>query len=719
MNQIADSTDRGLNEQHGQMKDRFGISVDDQDSMLARALGHALSVDKEPQGLPRSVNVALFLRTLGVDENTLVATLLSDPRLREQLTMGNIRATYGRDIAQLVDSVHLLNTFRECEHEAIQGREQGERLRRMLLAMVKDVRALVIKLAYRLERLRLLAHERYLKRRCIARETLDIYAPLAHRMGIAQMKWELEDMAFRYLEPRVYKRIAADLEEKRAVREAYVVSFVSLLQEALEREQVPARVSGRPKHIYSIWQKMRDKDRLLEELYDLRAVRVIVEKVPQCYAVLGVVHMLWHHIPNQFDDYIANPKGNGYQSLHTAVMGPEGKVVEVQIRTEQMHEFAERGVAAHWLYKEGTELDSASRNNIAALQRLLENQDSGIELLEDFRDGFLQDRVFVFTPVGEVIELPKGSTPLDFAYSIHTEVGHRCRGAKVDGRIVALNYQLKSGEKVQILTTKQSRPSRDWLNPQTGFLVTSRARAKVRHWFKRQDRERNIQDGHLIIERELRRLGVDEGALEGLAKRFNLAGLEDLYAEVGRAEISVSQIVGNLQVPGISALTTSAPSVRRGLSRVKPGRGVKIRGVGNLLTQIAHCCHPMPGDAVVGYITRGKGVTVHRVDCVNAVNLAEQHHKRLIDVEWVDEGEVYEVQVRIEAYDRRGLLQDMVSILSKEKVSLLQANSGRPRDDHVVTMTLTLEISNTEQLSRLLARIVQVPNVVDAHRHAA
>jgi GTP pyrophosphokinase len=383
-----------------------------------------------------------------------------------------------------------------------------------------------------------------------------------------------------------------------------------------------------------------------------------------------------------------------------------------------MHAFAERGVAAHWVYKESAGQGSAMHNSIAALQRLLETQDSGSALLDAFRDGFLRDRVFVFTPAGEVVELPRGSTPLDFAYSIHTEVGHRCRGAKVDGRIAVLNHVLSSGEKVEILMAKQGRPSRDWLNSQTGFLRTARARAKVRQWFKKQDRQRNIQDGRVIVERELQRLGIHDRGLEELPGKFNLQALEDLYAEVGRGEISIAQIAGMLQVPGVSRTDGGAPPARRqGKIRGHGSGGIKIRGVGNLLTQIARCCHPMPGDAIVGYITRGKGITVHRADCANVLNLPEDHANRLIEVEWGDEAAVYEVQVRIEAYDRQGLLQDIVAILGKEKVNLLQANTTTHRVDQTVIMDLTLEISNTEQLSRLLTRIFQVPNVVLARRH--
>jgi GTP pyrophosphokinase len=712
---IQPDDDRVMGQQH-RFGERFGLLDGDESSCLARALRCAEDIERQMQGKPWGVDVALKLLGLGVDQETLIAALLSDPRLRDSLTLDSIRDSYGDSIAKLVSTVHWLNTFRECERKEIKAPEQTEGLRRMLLAMVKDMRAMLIMLVYRLQRLRLLPSESYEIRQCIARETLDIYAPLAHRLGIAQLKWELEDLAFRYLEPQAYKRIATELEEKRAARVAYVETFVKLLSKAIHDAHFTAEVSGRPKHIYSIWRKMCSKGRSLEALYDLHAVRVIVDKVSECYGVLGVVHAQWHYIPQEFDDYIANPKGNGYQSLHTAVIGPQGKIVEVQIRTRSMHEFAERGVAAHWLYKEGRSQNAVAQSNVASLQHLLEADNDGAALLEGLREGILQDRVFVFTPAGEIQELPLGATPLDFAYCIHTEVGHRCRGAKVNGRIVPLSYQLKSGEQVEILTTKQERPSRDWLNPQLGFLSTSRARSKVRNWFKRQDRDQNIQDGRIMIERELQRLGLRDADLQVAVKASNLHSVEDFYAEVGRGEISPVQVAGMLQVPNIPLPSEASNNISARQLREPSSSEIKIKGVGNLLTKIARCCGPVPGDPITGYITRGKGVTVHRADCSNILTLSYEQRDRIIEVEWGAAVEVYPVKVRIEAYHRQRLLEDIVAILGKEKVNLLRANTNIRQDAQHIVMDMTLAIANTEQLSRLLAKIVQVSNVVQARR---
>ncbi|MCP4408344.1 MAG: bifunctional (p)ppGpp synthetase/guanosine-3',5'-bis(diphosphate) 3'-pyrophosphohydrolase, partial [Gammaproteobacteria bacterium] len=415
----------------------------------------------------------------------------------------------------------------------------------------------------------------------------------------------------------------------------------------------------------------------------------------------------------------ANPKRNGYQSLHTAIIGPQGKIVEVQIRTREMHDFAERGVAAHWLYKEGGSQKEMARSSVSYLQNLLEADHDGKALLDSFKHGFLQDRIFVLTPTGDIQELPRGATPLDFAYSIHTEVGHRCRGAKVNGRIVSLNYSLKSGERVEILTAKQARPSRDWLNPQLGFLITSRAKAKVRHWLKHQNREQNIADGRGLMDREFQRLGLKDDGLEQVAHHFNLHNTAELCAEVGRGEISVMQIVGMLQIPDVPAQRLIPAEVTTSSKKERSPSEINIQGVGNLLTQLAHCCNPMPGDSIIGYITRGKGITVHRAECTNMLNLPENLRNRLIEVKWGDEGEVYPVKVRVEAYDRQGLLQDIVTIISKERVNLLRANTNTNQIDEYVVMDLTLEIANTQQLSGLLARFAQVPNVVHAKRLGA
>ena len=687
-----------------------------ENKLLERALELALSIGDTEPTVPCSVDVALVLLDLGVDHKTLIAALLSDPRLREVWCEERISTTFSGEIARLVKSVQWLNTFKECDQEQVQTAQQAECLRRMLLAVVKDIRAFLVKLAYRVEHLRILHKQRYATRRCIARETLDIYAPLASRLGVAQLKWKLEDLAFRYVDPQTYKNLAMALEESRAARESYIESFIATLSGALRKEGVHAEIYGRPKHIYSIWRKMQNKDCRFEDLYDLHAVRIIVNKVADCYAVLGVVHTLWHHIPHQFDDYVANPKENGYQSLHSAVVGPERKVVEIQIRTQEMHELAERGVAAHWLYKEGSDQNAVLQRNIASLQRLLEADYNDAELLDDFSHELFQDRVFVLTPTGEIKDLPRGVTPLDFAYSIHTEVGHRCRGAKVNGRIVTLNTVLNTGDQVEILTAKQGQPSRDWANPHLGYLYTSRARAKVRHWFKQLDRDKHIQEGRVIVERELKRLGVTGTDLETIPAHFNLHSVDEFMVAVGRGEVSPGQIAGIFRVPDLAESRLPTVEKRQGHKPAAPSDSIMIRGVGKLLTQIANCCKPVPGVPIIGYITRGKGVSIHGRDCPNVLNLAEGRCERLIEVDWGRGKELYPVDVRVEAYDRPGLLRDIAAVLGSEKVNLLRANTQTDQGDQSVTMDLVLEIEDAKQLSRVLAKFVQVHNVVEARR---
>ncbi|MEJ2059074.1 MAG: GTP diphosphokinase [Gammaproteobacteria bacterium] len=682
--------------------------------LVERALALLQEYADQDETRPRSIQVADLLIDLGADQTTLLTALLSDPRLRDRLPDDAIQQEFGDTIAGLVRNVNWLNTFRECREDSFQAPEQAEHLRRMLLAMVDDVRAVLIKLGYRVIRLRILPRQSYETRRCIARETLDIYAPLANRLGLGQLKWELEDLAFRYLEPQVYKRLAKSLEENRVGRERYIQDFIGRLKAALTTEGIEAQVLGRPKHIYSIWKKMQRKHLNFEELYDIRAVRVITDKIAGCYTALGVVHSLWTHIPKEFDDYIAHPKENGYQSLHTAVVGPQGKVVEVQIRTPEMHEFAEHGVAAHWRYKEGGKQDQALDRAINSLRHLLEHRDDDAELLESFHTELFTDRVFVLTPRGDVIDMPQGSTPLDFAYAIHTDVGNRCRGAKVNGRIVPLTYQLHNGEQVEVLTGKQASPSRDWYNPGSGYLNTARARQKVRHWFSQQDRERNLADGRALLERECSRFGVTAPDLPALQRRFHAQSEEELLLALGRGDISQAQLATALQPVEAPRLVPAAP---KRPSRKKPkGKGVQVRGVGNLLVQFARCCKPVPGDPIVGFITRGKGVTIHRQDCPNILKMPEEKRNRLIEVDWGGAAQTYTADLHIEAFDRQGLLRDITAVLSNEKVNVMSANTRTNADDQMVVMDLNVEIEDSVQLSRVLARIAQLPNVLTAQR---
>lgn len=688
---------------------------------LAEALNFAVQArDRDQLIRPRGIDVANILLGLKVDAQTLMAALLSDPYLRDTLGEGQVRAHFGETVANLVQKVNWLNTFNEYSEEEIREPEQAELLRRMLLAVVNDVRAVLIKLGYRVQRLRLLKHDDEGMRRKIARETLDIFAPLANRLGVGQIKWELEDLAFRYLQPEEYRKLAKELATNRAEREAYIHYFIAMLEKELHDNHVQARVYGRPKHLYSIWSKMQRKHLALDDLYDLLAVRVMVERVSDCYAVLGLVHGKWLHIPKEFDDYIANPKDNGYQSLHTVVIGPEGRPVEIQIRTRDMHAFAEFGVAAHWRYKEGGKQDVALDRSIASLRCLLDSKEDDHGLLEDFRSELFADQIFVLTPKGQVIRLKKGATPVDFAYAIHSEVGHRCRGAKVNGHIVPLTYALKSGEKVEILTAKHGGPSLGWLDPHMGYVRTPNARGKIRQWFKQQDHEKHLRAGKAILERERHKLGMPalkEAELDDLARHFHLPRVDDLLLGIGRGDISPAQLAATLKVPGFQqpAAPSAAPARRAVLAATETGE-VTIQGIRNLLMHFAHCCNPTPGTPIIGYITLGHGVAVHRQDCVNIIQLPSHKQARLIDVAWGTEPESFPVEIEVNAIDRKGLLKDVTHVLAQEHINIVRTNTVTNPKNQAATMEITIEIADLGQLSVALDKICQVHNVLRARR---
>ena len=663
--------------------------------------------------MPRGIDVAAILKTLGVDPATITAAILSDGRLTEQR---DIEQQFGTEIAVLLDSIHRLNSFKEYSPEVLDIPGQAEILRRMLLAMVDDVRAVTIKLAYRIQRLRNIPMEGYEVRKYIARETLDIYSPLANRLGIAQLKWELEDLAFRYLQPQIYRQIAKSLAENRVYREEYIEQFKAQLRAALEKENIQAEVSGRPKHIYSIWRKMQRKQVDLNELYDIRAVRVTTDNIASCYEILGLVHGLWRYIRTEFDDYITNPKVNGYQSLHTVVIGPEGAMVEIQIRTTEMHEFAELGVAAHWRYKEGGRHDAAVEKSILYIRALLDNKGDDKNLLTDFHTEMYADRIFVLTPRGQLKDLVKGATPLDFAYAIHTEVGHRCRGAKVDGRIVPLTYQLQSGEKVEILTTKEGGPNRSWMDPQQGYLKSTHAINKVRAWFKQQNHEKNRQDGKALLEQERQRLGLETIDLGELTRHFHLNRQEDLLIKVGRGDISPLQLVGALE---IAPKEEKRPPLKKGLAnKAEESANVSVQGVGNILTHFARCCKPVPGDPIVGYITQAKGITIHRQQCRNILCLSTEHQKRLLDVNWGDESQVFPTHIFVQAFDRPGLLGDITQIINHAKANILEVNSRIDPQGLSVTMIISIAIRDTAHLTGILEKIAQLNNVLEARRNS-
>lgn len=665
---------------------------------------------------PRGIDVAQIVHGLRVDALTVEVALLSDPYLRDTLDEHEIETRFGGVVADLVKKVNWLNTFDEYRPEELKEPNQVELLRSMLLAVVNDVRAVLVKLAYRLQRLRLLKDQDETLKRKIALETLDIFTPLANRLGVGQLKWELEDLSFRYLDPETYKRLAKSLAANRAERERFVNRVIDELRQELEVAGIKARVFGRPKHIYSIHRKMERKDLPLEELYDLHAVRVIVDDVPTCYTVLGVVHGHWLHIPREFDDYIANPKDNGYQSLHTVVVGPDGKPVEIQIRTEAMHSFAEYGVAAHWRYKEGGKQDAALDRNIAALRRLLENKDEDDHsILESFRAELFEDQIFVLTPKGMVIRLRKSATPVDFAYAIHTEVGHRCRGAKINGRIVPLTTELKSGDKVEILTAKHGGPSLGWLDPHLGYVKTSHARGKIRAWFRQQDHEKHLRAGRTILDRERQKLGIREIDLEDLARHFHLPRADDLLLAIGRADISPSQLAGVLRFPGWHP-PAPLPRPPKPLPPDLVSQEITIQGVRNVLVHRARCCQPTPGDPIIGYITLGRGIAIHRRDCLNILQLVPERRARLIDVSWGADPEVYPVELEVLAVDRKGLLKDIADILAAAHINILGTHSHTDRDDRSVVMHITAEITDLAQLSHVLDKIETLSNVVAARR---
>ncbi len=679
------------------------------------ALEYLNELEDDPDH-PAGSQVCAILQPLGVDETTLIAAILSDIRLADKLTLDVIHQRFGTQVEMLVKNVRNLISFKPTLENKNKTPEQAERLRRFLLSMVDDVRAVLIKLAFRVARLRLIKDFDPQLRKSIALETLDIFAPLANRLGVAQLKWEMEDFAFRYLEPDTYKKIARGLDENRIQREQYLHQFQEEFLHNLETTGVPAKVYGRPKHIYSIWKKMNDKQLGLDELYDLRALRVIVEDVTACYTVLGVINSNWRTVRREFDDYIAHPKPNGYQSLHTVVIGPEGKHIEIQIRTEAMHEFAELGFAAHWRYKEGSAQDNAMEKVIISLRGILDDGEGDSGLLENFQAEIFPDKVFVLTPDNDAVELSQGATPLDFAYAIHTEVGHRCRGAKVDGKIVPLTAILEQGQQVEVLTSKLPNPSRDWMNPQTGYLASPRARSKVRHYFHKLEYDDNLEAGHRILEQTIKRWNVH---LEesGLIKHFRKKDLEGVHVDIGRGSIRQTQLdaLYRPETPGKLLGGELKEDVADELNDEYKGRHT-VSGVSDLLTRIAKCCKPIPGDEVVGYITLGQGVTVHKQDCPNMTHLPEERQNRLINIDWGQDIETYPVDVEIEAYQRNGLLNDITQLLSSLKVNLLRADSHYDMNYQIQMLEITVQIQDSEQLSLILNRLAQIKNVISASR---
>ncbi|MEE9423110.1 MAG: GTP diphosphokinase [Gammaproteobacteria bacterium] len=675
--------------------------------------------------LTHCLAVAEIVHHLNLDHESVAAAVLHDVVEDTPVTLEQIERDYGSSVARLVDGVTKMGRIDEMRGMSSQSEmdtHHAENIRKLLLAMAEDVRVVLIKLADRLHNMRTLRYLDETRQLRIARETLDIYAPLANRLGIWQIKWELEDLSLRYLDAEAYHKIASLLDGRRVDRERHIELVKTSLKESFAHTGIDAEISGRPKHIYSIWKKMQRKNVDFFQIFDVQAVRVLVVNVRDCYAVLGIVHGLWRHIPNEFDDYIANPKSNNYRSLHTAVVGPEGKPVEVQIRTKEMHAHAELGIAAHWRYKEGAGTDESYENKIAWLRQLLEWKDeeaSADDFVDRFKSESVEERVYVLTPQGQVIDLQQGATALDFAYHIHTDVGHRCRGVKVNGRMVPLGFELSSGDQVEVLTGKQIAPSRDWLNPHLGYLKTSRARAKVRHWFKQLDRDININAGREALERELQRLGISATGLEKVAIKQNFKDVDTMLAALGRGDLHTGPIINtllNLLDPG-QEHAYDIPTNRFKKQQASGASDFKILGVGNLLTQSARCCNPVPNDHIVGYITRGRGVTIHRSDCSNVLRLKETDRDRLIDVEWGGAPDkVFPVTVNVIAYDRQGLLRDISSVLANDKINLIEVKTSTDKKDMVALMELILEVEDISQLSRILSRIGQLPNIIEVKR---
>ncbi|MEW5248205.1 GTP diphosphokinase [Microbulbifer discodermiae] len=677
------------------------------------------------------LEMAEILADLQIDGEALCAAILYRAVREKRLPLKKVEDSFGQTVAKLISGVLKMAAIRsrsaETGSESRGGavEEHSENIRRMLVALVDDVRVALIKLAERTCAIRAAKNSEPDKRRRIAREVADVYAPLAHRLGIGHIKWELEDLSFRYLEPDDYMQIARLLDEKRLVRQNYIDEVLKLLRGQLKHADIDGEVYGRAKHIYSIWRKMRRKDIGFSQVYDIRAVRILVPTVRDCYAVLGIVHNLWRNIPNEFDDYIASPKENGYRSLHTAVIGPDQKVLEVQIRTYAMNEEAEYGVCAHWRYK-GTDKSQSQaegrdgyEQKISWLRQVLDwhEEVGGNPLQDDLQTSDVDTRIYVFTPDGHVMDLPRGATPLDFAYRIHTEIGHCCRGAKVDGRIVPLNHALQTANQVEILTGKRESPSRDWLSAGMGYITTSRARAKVIHWFKQQARDQNIADGRTILDGEFKQLALTNFDFEQLATKLNMHSLDDLYAAVGAGDIGVGQVLNRAQRMINVDHVEPAPSLTAPVARGEGKADVYIDGVGNLMTHIARCCNPVPGDDIMGYITLGRGVSIHRKDCANMLRMQSEERERVLQVEWSEKpSQLYAVEIIIEAYDRHGLLRDITAMLDSQRINVTAMQTRSNRNKHTVEIVLTAEIRNFEELSRVLHRINRLPNVMSAKR---
>lgn len=673
------------------------------------------------------LSVTRILCDLRLDPDALAAGLLHDVVEDTAYDLEYIQTHFNQEIAALVDGVTKLNRIKELSNMRHSvADEKAESLRKMFLAMVEDVRVVLIKLADRVHNMRTLQGQPDHKRRRIARETLEIFAPLANRLGIWQIKWELEDLSFRYLEPGTYRELSKAMAQKRTERVQWVDEVQQMLVNALAQHDIKAEVNGRPKHIYSIYRKMQRKEVPFEQIYDIHGFRVIVNNVGECYAALGVIHSLWRPIHGEFDDYIANPKDNLYRSLHTAVVGPNGRSMEVQIRTQEMHQLSEFGIAAHWRYKEGARPNEEMDNKIAWIRQLMEwRQDvtDAQEFVSGMKTDVFQDRVYVFTPKGDVVDLPRDATPIDLAYHIHTELGHRCRGAKVNGKLVTLDTPLNSGDQVEIITAKRGGPSRDWINPNLGYVATQRARSKIRTWFRKQAREQNIVQGRQVLEKELKRLAVTL-PFEQVAKLCSYDNLDDFLAAIGYGDVNSQHIakqVLDYERSLLEAEEDDEAILRKAIGPSKSAttiNGISVAGLDGLLARPAGCCHPVPGDPIVGYVTLGRGVSIHKINCPNiTAQIGRGDNARLIEVQWqAESSDTFPVSIQVRAYDRAGLLRDVTGLVADEKINMRSAEAVTGMKNNMAMINATLEISNVSQLTRILTRIERLPNVVEVVR---
>jgi GTP pyrophosphokinase len=682
-----------------------------------------------------ALGMALILVGLKLDADSRLAALLFAVPTYDEHGIAHIEERFGAAAAQLVNGISRLNRLRPITrgfvaHSAESGEDnpqemkaQIEVLRKMLLAMVEDIRVVLLRLASRTQTLRYYAAVPDDLRAQVARETLELYSPLANRLGVWELKWELEDLSFRFLHPDLYKKIAQQLDEKRTEREQFIAEAIVRLRSELATVGITdAEVYGRPKHIYSIWNKMRNKSVEFSEVHDVRALRVVVDEVKDCYTALGIVHNLWSPISKEFDDYISNPKGNNYRSLHTAVRCPDGRSLEVQIRTREMHQHSELGVAAHWRYKEGNKAESEDNydDKIAWLRQLLTWKDEvadSSDWVRHYKEAALDETIYIMTPAGRVVDLPRGATPVDFAYRVHTDLGHRCRGAKVDGALVPLNTQLETGQRVEIVVAKHGGPSRDWLNNTLGYLFTHRARAKARQWFSSLALEETLADGRAIVMRELQRMGQNSINLDELAGKLGFARSDDLFIALARAELNTRQLqvaVRGTEMP-VDERGSHEPQPRKYKASDAVEKGILIVGVDKLLTQLAGCCKPAPPDPILGFVTRGKGVSIHRADCSNFANMEAMHPERVIEAEWGGQTDgIFAVDLVVDAHDRQGLLRDVSEVFTREKINVIAVNTQSKLG--VAHMGFTAEISNVQQLKRTLALIHEVAGVVGARR---